>query len=103
MISAAADFETMHEPEANILCFRHLPGWIAGGSPDEIDRLQDAVRARYNMSGKGWITATSLGGRRVLRVTMMNPHTEGVHLEALLAGLREEAAVIYSERSASGV
>ncbi|CAN5735534.1 MAG: pyridoxal-dependent decarboxylase [Gemmatimonadetes bacterium] len=103
IISAAADFEAMHEPEANILCFRHLPGWIAGGSAEEIDRLQDAVRARYNMSGKGWITATSLGGQRVLRVTMMNPHTESVHLEALLAGLREEAAVIYSDRSASGV
>jgi L-2,4-diaminobutyrate decarboxylase len=100
MVSAAADFEAMHEPEANILCFRHLPAWVAGCGAEEVDRLQDTLRARYNRSGKGWITATSLAGRRVLRVTMMNPHTETSHLESLLAGLREEAGGIGAERVA---
>jgi hypothetical protein len=31
-----------------------------------------------------------LEGRQVLRVTLMNPHTEERHLDALLSGLREE-------------
>jgi L-2,4-diaminobutyrate decarboxylase len=99
MISAAADFEAMHEPEANILCFRHLPPWLADDSPGEVDRVQDTLRAHFNTSGRGWITATSLGERRVLRVTLMNPHTEIAHLEALLAGLREVAEAIRPGRS----
>jgi L-2,4-diaminobutyrate decarboxylase len=57
----------------------------------KVDRLQDTLRARYNLSGKGWITATTLEGRRVLRVTMMNPHTEVLASGSSPRGLREEA------------
>ena len=45
------------------------------------------MRARFNRSGDGWITATVLDGRRVLRATLMNPRTGDAHLDALLAGL----------------
>ena len=67
------DFEAMHEPESNILCFRYLgrPGMTAA----ELDRINGALRERYNRSGEGWITTTNLDGRQVLRVTMMNPRT----------------------------
>jgi hypothetical protein len=34
-----------------------------------------------------WITSTVLGGRRVLRVTMMNPRTTPHDLERVLDGL----------------
>ncbi|CAN5620244.1 pyridoxal-dependent decarboxylase [soil metagenome] len=90
MICQSNDFEAMHSPESNILCFRHLPTW-AGGSDREMDELQGRLRDRYNQSGRGWITATSLDGRRVLRVTLMNPNTESVHLNMLLDTLREQA------------
>lgn len=86
------DFEPAHSPESNILCFRWLPHGADDRPDDEIDRLQTALRERYNASGRGWITATVLGGRRVLRVTLMNPRTEEQHLRALLEGLREEGA-----------
>jgi L-2,4-diaminobutyrate decarboxylase len=89
-LSAAADFEPMHAPESNILCFRHLPARVRERSPEEIDAFQGALRERYNASGKGWITATVLEGRRVLRVTMMNPLTEEEHIDRLLEGLRAE-------------
>ena len=59
------DFEAIHEPSGNILCFRHA------GS-DEHNR---ELRERYNRSGHGWITTTMLDGRRVLRATIMNPRT----------------------------
>ncbi|MBA4157494.1 MAG: pyridoxal-dependent decarboxylase [Gemmatimonadetes bacterium] len=88
-LSEAADFEPAHAPEANILCFRHLPDRLRDTSDAEIDTFQAAVRERYNASGRGWITTTVLAGRRVLRVTMMNPHTGGEHLDRLLEGLRE--------------
>jgi L-2,4-diaminobutyrate decarboxylase len=89
-LQAADDFEPMHAPESNILCFRHLPARLRGASDERIDTFQADLRARYNASGRGWITATTLHGRRVIRVTLINPHTEEPHLDALLEGLREE-------------
>jgi L-2,4-diaminobutyrate decarboxylase len=91
-IEAALDFEAVHAPESNILCFRHLPDGWPGLTDEEMDALQGRLREAYNASGRGWITTTVLGGRRVLRVTLMNPATGERHLDALLDGLRETAA-----------
>src|SRR5690606_19388377 len=93
-LDAAADFEPVHRPDSNILCFRWLPAELRALPAAEQDALQAELRERYNASGKGWITATVLGGRRVLRVTLINPRTEEAHLDALLAGLREVGASI---------
>jgi L-2,4-diaminobutyrate decarboxylase len=87
-LEAADDFEPVHRPQANILCFRHLPAAVAGRADAEVDAFQAALRERYNASGEGWITATVLNGRRVLRVTLINPATGETHLDRLLAGLR---------------
>lgn len=91
-LTRTSDFEPLHEPESNILCFRYIPEWVT--DEGELDRLQGILRERYNASGRGWITATTLGERRVLRVTMMNPHTTSAHVDALIAGLRTEAKQI---------
>jgi len=87
-IAARNDFEALHEPESNILCFRYLRPGLDAAALDEVNRR---VREAYNASGAGWITATVLGGRRVLRVTVMNPRTRREHLVALLDGLAAEA------------
>jgi hypothetical protein len=60
--SARPDFEALHEPESNILCFRY----VADGSldPERLDRLNLRLREVYNRSGEGWITTTLLGERR---------------------------------------
>lgn len=84
LIAEAPDFEAIHQPESNILCFRYR------GSDD----LNRALRPSFNKNGSGWITSTILDGRPVLRVTIMNPRTSTVHLNALLAGLRTEAKKI---------
>jgi L-2,4-diaminobutyrate decarboxylase len=88
-IARRRDFEALHVPESNILCFR----WL--GSPRRADEsLDDSnrdLRERYNRSGQGWITSTMLGGRRVLRVTVMNPLTHAKHVTRLLDGLAREA------------
>jgi L-2,4-diaminobutyrate decarboxylase len=95
-IEERADFESLHEPESNILCFRYLGrsgkqrksaeplGTVETQRIDEINR---ELRPRYNREGSGWITATLLEGRPVLRVTMMNPRTGAEHVRALLGGL----------------
>jgi L-2,4-diaminobutyrate decarboxylase len=85
-IEESGDFENLHEPESNILCFRYR------GS----DALNRELRPRYNREGSGWITATVLDGRPVLRVTMMNPRTGAEHVRALLDGLVAKAKGIES-------
>jgi L-2,4-diaminobutyrate decarboxylase len=97
-IAERGDFETLHEPESNILCFRYLgPGGrkeAAESDHARIDALNRELRPLYNREGSGWITATMLDNRPVLRVTMMNPRTNGDHLQALLDGLASKAKEI---------
>ena len=76
------DFRALHVPEANILCFRYVGD---GSLPDtELDRVNLALRETYNRDGDGWITTTVLGGRRVLRATVMNPRTTAGDLARVL-------------------
>jgi len=84
-VARRADFEALHEPESNILCFR----WRGDGGRDEaaLDALNLRLRQEYNRSGEGWITTTLLGGRRVLRCAVMNPRTTAADVERVLDGL----------------
>ena len=99
------DFENLHEPESNILCFRYLgskgkkklcPGSASAADEKRVDEINRALRPLYNKEGSGWITATVLDGRPVLRVTMMNPRTASEHVRALLTGLVEKARELES-------
>ena len=74
------DFEPVHEPDLNILCFRRR-----GMSNEETGEL----RERLIRSGRAWITSTVLRSERVLRVTMMNPRTTERHIDEMLDALRE--------------
>ena len=89
-LGARPGFEALHEPECNILCFR----WRGDGSLDlgRLDRLNLRLREDYNRSGEGWITTTLLGGRRVLRVAVMNPRTGPADVERTLDRLAGLAA-----------
>lgn len=81
-LAASDDFEPVHEPDLNILCFRRK------GFDDE----QTAeLRERLIRSGRAWITTTVLRGERVLRVTMMNPRTTERHIDDMLDALRSLA------------
>ena len=93
-VDAHPVFEAIHAPESNILCFRFVgDGTVA---VDALDALNFTLRQNYNRSGAGWITTTMLGGRRVLRVTVMNPRTGAREIEVLLEGLVREAARLSS-------
>jgi L-2,4-diaminobutyrate decarboxylase len=88
-IAERDDFEALHEPESNILCFRYLPKAQNGRVLDDaaVDEINRELRERYNRSGEGWITATNLGGRRVLRVTILNARTTTADVRDILDGL----------------
>ena len=78
LFKALPYFELAAEPESNILCFR-LQGE---------DELQLKVRARLLAEGSFYISATSHGGRRWLRLVLMNPDTELDDLRRLAERLR---------------
>jgi L-2,4-diaminobutyrate decarboxylase len=84
-VSSRSDFEAMHEPESNIVCFRYVGD--RSRSDEALDQLNRELRDRYNLSGEGWITGTTLGNRRVLRVTLMNPRTVAGDLVTIVEGL----------------
>ena len=96
-IARRDDFAALHAPQSNILCFRWTPAAHAGDD-DALDALNLALRERYNRGGAGWITTTVLDGRRVLRVTIMNPRTTPAHARAVLDGLAAEGAALLAER-----
>jgi L-2,4-diaminobutyrate decarboxylase len=96
LVRSRPDFEAIHEPESNILCFRYVgrpgdPDVAPGSGPADRDAALDALNLRlreeYNRGGDGWITTTVLGGRRVLRTTLMNPRTTPADLARVLDGL----------------
>jgi L-2,4-diaminobutyrate decarboxylase len=91
-IGCRDDFEALHEPESNILCFR----WVGDRSlgAERLDAVNLRLREEFNRSGAGWITTTLLGGKRVLRVTVMNPRTTSRHAEGVLDGLARLGAVL---------
>jgi L-2,4-diaminobutyrate decarboxylase len=84
-VEARPDFRAEHEPESNILCFRYVG---EGSRTDEqLDALNLDLRTAYNRGGDGWITSTVLGGRRVLRATLMNPRATESDVVRVLDGL----------------
>jgi len=89
-ILARPPFEALHAPESNILCFRYVGDGSVSG--DRLDALNLELRTIYNREGDGWITSTVLGGRRVLRVTVMNPRTSPRDLQRVLDGLESLGA-----------
>jgi len=86
-------FQALHVPESNILCFRYVGDCLL--SDDRLDALNLELRTVYNREGDGWVTSTVLGGRRVLRVTLMNPRTMPGDLERVLDGLEAVAARLH--------
>ena len=91
-----SEFELLHQPDSNILCFRYVGDRRA--DDETLDAINREIRERYNKSGAGWITATLLGGRRVLRVTMMNPRSTRAHIRALVDGLLAAGAEVVAGR-----
>ena len=83
------DFQTLHEPECNILAFRHVPRKLEGATNSVIDAFQRDLRTTLIQSGRFYIVQTTLEGRAALRIAVMNPMTTSDDLRELLAAIRE--------------
>jgi L-2,4-diaminobutyrate decarboxylase len=85
ILRAEPDFETLHRPEANILCFRYRPAGIADGA---VHRLQVAIRNHIKRQGNFFISKVDVDGAAALRIVMMNHLITTEHVRMLLAEIR---------------
>jgi L-2,4-diaminobutyrate decarboxylase len=79
------DFDTLHRPEANILCFRYRPAGVPEG---DLHRLQLAIRNQVKLQGNFFISKVNIDGVAALRVVMMNHRITAEHFRMLLGEIR---------------
>jgi L-2,4-diaminobutyrate decarboxylase len=97
-LCAAPDFEPVHEPQCNIVVFRHVPEALRGAPPERLGRFQMDLRRRLIESGEFYIVSTNIDRVGALRVTIINPLTTPDHLEQLLDALRDHGRRLLAER-----
>lgn len=90
------DFETVHRPEANILCFRYHPADLENRLGRRVDKkdvhhLQIAIRNRIKFEGNFFISKVNIDGVAALRVVMMNHQITGEHFRMLLSEIKRTA------------
>ncbi len=99
MLDAADDFETLHEPECNIVAFRYLPPELRGAPQERVDLFQLQLRRAVIESGEYYLVQSRLDGRSVLRTTIMNPLTTADDLRGLLDCLRSHGKQLLKNAS----
>jgi L-2,4-diaminobutyrate decarboxylase len=100
-LAAADDFETLHEPECNIVAFRYLPPALLDAPQERIDLFQLQLRRAVIESGEYYLVQSRLDGRTVLRTTIMNPLTTVDDLRGLLDCLRSHGQHLLQVKKAN--
>jgi L-2,4-diaminobutyrate decarboxylase len=88
-LRAEPDFLPLHEPQCNIVVFRHVPAKLRDAPADALGRYQLDLRRKLIESGQFYIVSTQIDGVGALRVTIINPLTTAGHLDELLNAIRE--------------
>ena len=96
LLTAAHDFEPLHEPQCNIVAFRYLPALLRDAPREQIDQFQLRLRRRAIESGEFYLVQSRLDGRPVLRTTIMNPLTTADDLRNLMDCLRRMGGELLS-------
>lgn len=89
MLETADDFDTLHEPQCNIVAFRHVPRELLEAPLEQVDMFQLRLRRTVIESGEFYLVGSRIDGRPVLRTTMMNPLTTTDDLRGLIGCLRK--------------
>ena len=79
------DFALLMAPQTNIVCFRYL----ADLDKDALNEHQSRIRQQLVENGLFHITQVRLDETVWLRVTLMNPFTSEVDLDALLEAIKK--------------
>ena len=97
-LATAPDFDALHEPECNIVVFRHVPDELRSAGAERIGEFQWQLRRAVIESGEFYLVPTAHGGIAALRCTLINPLTTTAHLNQLLETLRKRGREILDQR-----
>ena len=89
------EFETLHQPESNILCFRHRPAVLAQA---ELGDFQVGIRNRIRAQGDFFISKVDVDGVPALRVVFMNHEIKPEHFRLLLREIKKVGQEILDQR-----
>jgi glutamate/tyrosine decarboxylase-like PLP-dependent enzyme len=96
-VEAAPDLELLAPASLSIVCFRFAPaGWT--GDETALDTLNEAITERVNAEGEVYLTPTTLGGRRSLRVCIIHYATTEADIDLLVRRVRETGAGLAAQR-----
>ena len=98
-LSEADDFVALHEPQCNILVFRHVPAGLRDAPAERLGDFQLELRRRLIESGEFYIVPSKYGGVGALRVTIINPLTTPTHLDQLMDALRRHGRELLGGRA----
>ena len=87
---AAEDFVPLHDPQCNIVAFRHIPAELRDAPSERVGDFQLELRRRIIESGEFYIVPFKRDGMGALRVTIINPLTTPAHLDQLMDALRRQ-------------
>lgn len=90
LINANPEFETAHDPDSNILCFRYI-------NCDNSNLFNSQLRQCLIMDGEFYIVQTVLNEKTYLRVTLLNPKTTIIHIRNLINSISKIAKKLKSE------
>lgn len=75
--------------------FRFEPGRGIETDAAAVDRLQDLLRRSLYRSGEAMIAATTVAGRRHLKLTLLNPRTTVADVEAILEAVVRHGRAVF--------
>ncbi|WP_298510372.1 aminotransferase class V-fold PLP-dependent enzyme [uncultured Kordia sp.] len=86
VLKANSHFQSLHEPEANMLCFRYKP---KGFDSSKLKDFQLQIRNQIKANGNFFISKVNIDGEPALRVVFMNHRIQIDHFKMLLAEIQQ--------------
>lgn len=86
VLKANHNFECLHEPEANMLCFRYKP---ENFNSSKLKDFQLQIRNQIKSNGNFFISKVNIDGEPALRVVFMNHRIQLDHFEMLLEEIQQ--------------
>lgn len=101
LVEASPSLRLAAPVQLSTVVFRFVP---PGHEPRDLDALNDGIRRDLQASGEAMVAATTMSGRRHLKLTLLNPRTTLADVEAILAAVvaRGEQRLAHTVRATAG-
>jgi len=89
-LRAASDFQLFEPQGLSIVCFRYLPR-AERVTPEALDTINQLLLTRLQLSGRVFLSSTTIDGRFWLRACFVNPLASDDDVGAILDAVRDAA------------